>query len=158
MTIRNFSKDPTPFNLYIKKYGASFAHLHHYCYALNDEYEADSISDPIRRHHRLAKDAIGDLDYVLSNNKDPNFFFLPEIYTAKARILFKLDDPKNALIWLRKAIDARPSYAPAYARLSDYYVAQGMKEEAIKILNQGIARSKRSDMLKQRLNKLLSQD
>lgn len=157
MLIRDFSQDPTPWEVYLKKYGKSWTHLHHYCWALNGENHAASISNPDRRYDKL-RYALGDIDYVLSNNKDPNFYFLPEIYTSRARILFKLDDPDNAVIWLKKAIDLRPSYVPAYARLSDYYVDRGETEEAVKILNQGIARSQRSEMLKRRLSEIQHKD
>jgi tetratricopeptide (TPR) repeat protein len=157
MMIRKLSQDPIPWDVYLKKYGESWMHLHHYCWALNAENHAVSISNTDRRRDKL-RYAIGDIDYVLSNNKDPNFYFLPEIYTSKARILFKLDDSDNAVIWLKKAIDLKPSYVPAYARLSDYYVDRGEIDEAIKILNQGIARNKRSDMLTRRLREIQSKD
>ena len=137
---------------YIKRYGPAYHDLHHYCWALNTENRV-SITNPSDGKFWLGQ-AIGDIDYVLKANKDPKFVFLPEIYTTKARILFKLDKAADAVPWLEKAIKTNPNYIPAYARLSDYYVEKGDTAEAIKILNLGIARSKKSDMLSRRLKAL----
>ena len=152
--VREISQDPTPISVYIAKYGEGYNHLHHYCWALNTEHRV-SRDNPSDGKFWLSN-AIGDIDYVLRNNRDPHFIFLPEIYTSKARILFKLDQGSDAVQWLQKAIATRPDYVPAYARLSDYYANQGNKAEAIKILKQGIARSKRSQMLQRKLSELES--
>jgi tetratricopeptide (TPR) repeat protein len=151
--IRDVSGDPVPIEEYMKRYGRSYHHLHHYCWALNTENKV-AITNPHDWKFQLDFVAMGDINYVLSQNKDPKFAFLPEIYTTKARILFKLDKAADAVPWLKKAIEANPKYLPAYARLSDYYAEKGDKAEAIKILNQGIAHSKHSDMLSRRLKEL----
>lgn len=150
--IRKISGDPVPIEEYVKRYGFSYTHLHHYCWALNAENRI-AITNPDDWKFQLGV-AIGDIDYVLSRNDDPDFVFLPEIYTSRARMLFKLDQPADAIIWLKKAIAKNPNYTPAFARLSDYYAEQGNTEEAIKILNLGIANGKKSDMLSRRLKEL----
>ncbi|PQJ96199.1 hypothetical protein CXB77_10435 [Chromatium okenii] len=154
--IREISGDPVPIEEYIKRYGLGYNHLHHYCWALNSENNAVYMSDRDLAHSKIFH-AISDIDYVLRNNHDPKFFFLPEIYVSKARILFKLNQPDDAVPWLKKAIALRPNYSPAYARISDYYVEKGDKAEAVKILKQGIAKSNKSDMLIHRLRELESQ-
>lgn len=154
--IREISQDPTPFEVYVAKYGPGFKHLHHYCWALTTEHRV-ARENPKDGKFWLQQ-AIVDIDYVIRENRDPNFFFLPEIYTSKARIIFKLDQPSDAVQWLQKAIEIRSDYVPAYARLSDYYADQGNNAQAIKILKQGIARSKRSQMLQRRLNELESKN
>lgn len=154
--IREVSGDPVPIGEHIKRYGTGYNHLHHYCWALNTENRV-AISNPYDGKFWL-RNAIGDIDYVLRNNHDPKFFCLPEIYVSKARILFKLDQPEDAVPWLKKAIALRPNYSPAYARLSDYYVEKGDKAEAVKILKQGIAKSSKSDMLIRRLRELEAQN
>lgn len=138
---------------YIKRYGPAYHDMHHYCWALNTENKI-AITNPPDSKFQLGTVVMSDIDYVLRQNKDPKFVFLPEIYTTKARILFKLDKAEDAVPWLIKAIETNPNYTPAYARLSDYYAEQGKTAEAIKILNQGIARTKRSDMLVRRLKEL----
>jgi len=154
--IREISNDPVPIETYVKRYGKGYNHLHHYCWSLNQEYQAQEMLD-----HQFAKSwlegAIGGINYVLRNNHDPKFFCLHEIYVSKARILFKLNQPDDAVPWLKKAIALRPNYSPAYARLSDYYVEKGDKAEAVKIIKQGIAKSNKSDMLIHRLRELESQ-
>ncbi|WP_200335714.1 tetratricopeptide repeat protein [Thiocystis violacea] len=150
--IRDISQDPTPIDVYIKKYGWAYSHLHHYCWALNEENRI-SIARPPDGKFWLGE-AIKDIDYVLNQNRNPKFIFLPEMYTTKARILFKLDKPLDAVLWLKKAIEANPRYVPAYSRLSDYYLDQGNTAEAIKILEQGISRSQQSAILQRKLREL----
>ncbi|MBK1642405.1 hypothetical protein CKO12_11060 [Chromatium okenii] len=147
--VRAISQDPTPMSVYIERYGPTYNHLHHYCWALNTENDISQRHPPDGRF--WLGTAISNIDYVLHNNNDPKFIFLPEIYVAKARILFKMDQANDAVPWLEKAITLRPNYSPAYARLSDYYLEKGNKEKAIKILQQGISRSKTSEMLTRRL-------
>jgi tetratricopeptide (TPR) repeat protein len=151
--IREISRDPIPISTYIQKYGPGYNHLHHYCWSLNQEYQAHSISDRAIARSWL-RSAIGGIDYVLRNNHDPSFVFLPDIYVTRARILFQLEDDPNAVSALKKAIELRPSYVPAYSRLSDYYVEKGNTSEAVRILKQGIAKSKKSDMLTRKLREL----
>lgn len=153
--IREISGDPIPIATYIKKYGDGYNHLHHYCWSLNQEYQAQSMSDRAIARSWL-ESAIGGIDYVLRNNKDEKFIFLPEIYATKARILFQLEKKSDAVIALKKAIELRPAYTPAYARLSDYYAEIGETTEAVKILKEGIAHSKKADMLNRRLKDLES--
>lgn len=153
--IREISQDPTPITTYVAKYGEGYNHLHHYCWSLNQEYKAAFMRDRALARSELVS-AIGGIDYVLRNNHDPKFFFLPEIYASKARILFQLDQPSDAVTWLRKAIELNPGYVSAYARLSDYYVYQGDETYAIKILKEGISKCHQSDTLKRRLKELES--
>jgi tetratricopeptide (TPR) repeat protein len=154
--IREISQEPSyKVQEYYAKYGPTYNHLHHYCWALNTENRV-SIQNPRDGKFWLGT-AIGDIDYVLHQNHDPKFILLPEIYTSKARILFKIDQAADAIPWLQKAIATRPDYVPAYARLSDYYAERGDTAEAIKILKQGIAKSKKADMLNRRLGELQKQ-
>jgi len=154
--IRAISQDPTPMSVYIERYGYVYTHLHHYCWALNTE-NSIAMNNPKNGHFWLGT-AISNIDYVLKNNQDHKFVLLPEIYVSKARIFFKMDQPDDAVPWLKKAIALRPNYSPAYARLSDYYVEKGDKAEAVKILKQGIAKSNKSDMLIHRLREIESQN
>ncbi|WP_200158413.1 hypothetical protein [Allochromatium vinosum] len=94
LLIRDISHDPTPCSMY-EKFGPTFGHLHHYCWALNTENHV-TRENPSDGQFWL-RTAIGDIDYVIKQNRDPNFILLPEIYTSKARILFKLDQPSDAI-------------------------------------------------------------
>jgi predicted Zn-dependent protease len=142
MFLREISGDTVPFQRRIEEFGPTFFHMHHYCWALDEEYKGQF------------KVALGDTNYVLNNNKDPNFFLLPEIYTTKARILFRLREDKAAAKALEKAIDCKPDYVPAITRLSDYYAEIGVTAKAIEILQSGLAHAPNSTSLQQRLTEL----
>lgn len=154
MSIRDLGSDPSLPSLeeFIRRYGQTFKHMHHYCWALNSEYEAEHMTDPAHRRSELGT-ALGGVDYVLER-ADPKFFLLPEMYLTRARILFKMDQSMDAVQWIEKSIALKPDNPPAYARLSDYYADQGNIEAAITTLKQGIARCKRVEMLTRRLKEL----
>lgn len=154
--IRKVSKVPqSVINAYYAKYGPTFHHMHHYCWALNGERKAMRMTTGNEMFIKsVLGSAIGDIDYVLRHIPNQNYVLLPTIYTSKARILFKLGRTDEAVDILKKTIKIRKNYVPAYARLSDYYVRKGDTNEAIKILKQGIARSKHSNMLTRRLKRL----
>lgn len=150
--IRQLSNDPTPISQYVEIYGHSFYHLHHYCWALNAENKANMMSDKSIRGGELYN-ALGDIKYVLVN-ADPDFILLPEIYNSQARILFSLHRDGEAVIALEKAIELKPGYVPAVARLSDYYVKIGDNAKAIKTLKTGIDNTENAGGLIKKLAKL----
>ena len=153
-SVRVVSQDKTPFEEYIKKYGDSYRHLHHYCWALLSEKIA--FQNPNNAKFQLMK-AIGDINYVLENNHDPKFIFLPEMYVAKARMYFKLDNNVEAVLNLKKAIEAKPDYVPAITRLADHYIFDGDIQEAVKIIKTGITYSPNSNTLKKKLAELIEE-
>lgn len=133
--IRDISGDTTPYSTYLQMYGADFQHLHHYCWALNTE-------NKFRRKPSLyfgyLSEAIGDLNYVLSQSKDPNFIFIPEVHLAKARIYLLLKQKEKAVASAYEAIAKKPNYVSAYTYLSDLYEDSGNKANAIKVLKSGL--------------------
>ncbi len=147
--IRQLSNDPMPMEQYVAIYGHSFYHLHHYCWALNAENKSHMIFDKRVREGELFF-ALGDIKYVLTN-ADPDFVLLPDIYNSQARILFSLHRDGEAVIALEKAIELKPGYAPAVARLSDYFVKIGDKAKAIKTLEVGINNAKNAGGLIKKL-------
>lgn len=150
--IREISRDPVPIEEYQARYGFSYSHMHHYCWALNSENKANSILDPAQRKSKLFY-ALGDIDYVL-RNASPNFVFLPEVYTGKARILFQLHQDAEAVSALRQALELKPAYWPASLRLSDYHKRQGEIENARKILEKALEHTPNSKILNKRLAEL----
>ena len=116
----------------IKLYGDEYRHLHHYCYALNAENKALGILDKTQRGYVLGP-AIGDADYIIARSR-PTFILLPEMYTGKGRILFKLGRAPEAVGSLYKALQIKPDYAPAALQLSRYFERQGERAKAIAIL------------------------
>ncbi len=134
--LRDISKDPIPLNQYMQMYGESYGHLHHYCNALNTENQAHMMFSKYDHDVALGS-ALQDIQYVLKNSS-PDFIFLPDIYNSQARILFELHRDSEAVLSLEKAIELKPGYVPAIARLSDYFVHIGDREKAIKTLETGI--------------------
>ncbi len=150
--VRNISRDPKPIQEYLAIYGKSYYHMHHYCWALNAEYKASRILDKGPRESVLSY-AVLDIQYSLDRT-EPGFVFLPDMYTAKARILFKLHRDDEAVIALTKAIEAKPDYVFAIARLSDYFANKGDKAQAIKILEEGIDHTEHAATLIRKLEEL----
>lgn len=130
------SGDKTPSSEYMRIYGVTFSHLHHYCWALNEENHAMLIRDKILKDSGL-RNALGDIQYVL-DRADPTFILMPEILNSKARILNQLGRHGEAVTALTQAINANPSYIPTYTQLSDIYEAINLKEKAIAILQDGL--------------------
>jgi len=139
---------PTLSNHYRKTY----VHLHHYCWALNSENKSATMPD--REYGQsLLRYAIGDIDYVLER-AEPGFKLLPEIYSTKARILFKLQKDADARSALQQAIKANPKYVPAYSRLSDSLADAGDKDSAMEVLKKGIQQAGPKKPLTDRLKLL----
>ncbi|MBU6995349.1 tetratricopeptide repeat protein [Ferrovum myxofaciens] len=147
--IRTISQDPTPIEQYEEIYGKSYHNLHHYCWALNSENKASMMSSRYLRESKLSY-ALADIKYVLDRS-EPGFVFLPDIYNSQARILFSLHRDGEAVMALEKAIETKPDYVPAIARLSDYYVHIGNKGKAIKTLETGIENTENADALIKKL-------
>lgn len=150
--IRNISKDPKPLEQYYAMYGMSYSHFHHYCWALNTENNAWKTSDSYLRKSKLGY-ALKDLQYSLDRS-DKSFVFLPDIYNTKARLLFSLGRDAEAVLALHKAIEIKPDFVTAIARLSDYYVDHGNKARAIQTLETGIDNSEKAGTLIKKLKKL----
>ncbi|MBI1285826.1 MAG: hypothetical protein GC183_16090 [Thiobacillus sp.] len=152
--LRQISKLPkSAVDNYYKTYGETYHHLHHYCWALMSEYNAFKILEAGPRSNKL-KEAIGDIDYVLNKNPPATFPPLAEIYTTRARILFKLDRPGEAAADLVRATSLKPVYQPAYTQLSDYYLKIGQKDKAVAILEEGVANDPSPTSLLRKLEKL----
>ncbi len=150
--IREVSHDPVPISQYVDVYGESFMHLHHYCWALNSENKANAMFNK-RDHDAKLNGALGDMKYILTN-ASPDFILLPDIYNSQARMLFELRRDSEAVLSLEKAIELKPGYVPAVARLSDYFVSIGDKEKAIQTLKNGIDNTENANFLISKLAKL----
>jgi len=150
--IRDVSKDPKSVQEYVTTYGKPFIHLHHYCWALNWEKKAWRSNARGQRDWNLER-ALGDIKYVLDRS-DEGFVLLPEIYSTQARILSTLNRDPLAIVALQNAIKVKPDYAPAYVKLSEYYVQANNKTQAIKVLEQGIDHIEKPATLIKQLAKL----
>ncbi|MBS3955279.1 MAG: bacterial transcriptional activator domain-containing protein [Methylomicrobium sp.] len=121
-------------------------HNHHFCHAMKD------------MGRRKYSEAIKNFDYVITNSGDPNKL-TPDFYPLlaanrlyRAEALVKLGKP-GALEDYKEAIRLRPKYIQAYAKLADYYINNGMKDEAIKTIESGLKQDPKSKGLHRRLKK-----
>jgi tetratricopeptide (TPR) repeat protein len=138
---------------YYKVYGETYHHLHHYCWALMSEFNANRILEKGPRNNKLNQ-ALGDIQYVLNKNPPNSFPPLADIYASRARILLKLGRQGEAVADLIRAIDLQPDNQRTYAQLSDYYLDSGRKDKAIEILEQGVAHHESPTILLRRLERL----
>ena len=76
----------------------------------------------------------------------------------KAEALGKLGKTGPALQEYNKAIQLNPKYHQAYARLSDFYLKLGMKQDALDTVNMGLKFSPNSKGLRNRLRKLTAEN
>jgi len=133
--------------------GGTFNHMHHYCWGLMDVYRATLFDrDAQSRRHDLFA-SIGEFDYVIKQAPD-DFRYMPDILTKKAESLILLDRGPEAVGELRRAIDIKPSYSPAYAALSDYYKDTGDPKRAREWLQKGLEASPDAKALSRRLAEL----
>lgn len=130
--------DPKPFQEYLALYGEAFNHLHHYCWALNQENHMDKLGSAGR--NALYGPILGNFQYILGKAPD-GFALLPEIYLSKARILFKYNHSAEAVEALLKLIQLKPAYAQTYAQLGDYYQRKNERASAIKWYEQGLTQT-----------------
>lgn len=134
--VREISRDPRSKNDYAQIYGFEYIYFHHYCWALNSENIATMIADKFLRESKLQY-AIGDLDFSINRSRD-TFVFMPDMLTAKARILGKLGRNGEAIAILYKLIRIKSNYAPAYRDISSFYEKLGAKDKALGTLEDGL--------------------
>lgn len=130
----------------------NFAHMHHYCWALENTNRALYERTKVERDRRLGE-SLGDLGYVIARVR-PDFVLLPEILTKRAENLISLGRATQALPDLLRAIELRPDYWPPYATLSDHYKQLGDVASARSWLEKGLAASPQAKPLETRLRNL----
>jgi tetratricopeptide (TPR) repeat protein len=134
-------------------YGPTFVATHHYCWAMLAMLRASRAADPHERAIHLST-VLGDLSYVIDNSPK-TLVLLPEIYVKRGD--FMRSNKKNEAAAIKdyyQAIQMKPSYAPAYLRLSDVYKKLGNIEEAKKILKQGLVVAPNTKSLQRKLSEL----
>ena len=135
-------------------FGEALIHIHHYCGGIYAEKKARIATDKGVRE-RLLGEVIHQMGYV-SNHCNEHCVLYPELQTRWAWALGESGQVGEAIKHYQLAIQAKPKYTPAYARLSELYLELKKPEEARKILQQGLTASPKSSMLKRRLEELAS--
>lgn len=134
--------------------GPIFEDIHHYCAALNHfnrYYKSSTAAD--RQFH--VQNAISNIDYVLGriNPTQPKDVVVPEIHFLKGKVLMLARDSKSAGEFLQ-AIQLKPGYVDPYVALADFYFKTGMKQDALKILEEGLRQVPTSRGLARRYKEL----
>lgn len=126
------------FGHWSKVIGPSFIDVHHYCDALayvNRYYKSRGAVD----RQWFLQGAISNIDYMFSHVKpnQPRNILLPEIHFTKGKVLVLAKDYKAGEEFLQ-AIQLKPDYVDPYAALADFYLSVGKKQDALKILEEGL--------------------
>ena len=122
---------------------------HHFCHGMKLIIRGD------KGDKSAYETAINEFDYVeghassISENE-----LLDSVSLYKAEALGKLGKTGPAIAEYNKAIQLNNKYHQAYARLADYYLTLGMKQDAIDTIKIGLRFSPESKGLKNRLHKL----
>lgn len=139
---------------YEKVFGGAWPHLHHYCFGLDDVFEASSIEDDAQRKSMYAV-AITEFDYVLQRSSD-RFVLKPEIYVEKAAAQEMVGEMIGAVDSYTRAIDLNSDYEPAYIGLSHYFEDMGDPHQARTIVEAALKQLPASDTLRERRDELIS--
>jgi tetratricopeptide (TPR) repeat protein len=117
--------------------GPVFEALHHYCWGLMRTHRGLFLARDKQVRIYYLRSAIEDYNYVLVR-ASPQFPLLPEILTKKGENLALLQDA-SAATELRRAIEIKPDYWPAYAALSDFYKNLGHVAKSREVLEEGLS-------------------
>ncbi len=126
---------------------------HHFCHGMKSIIRGD------QGNKKEYENAVGEFDYVLGRSStlsQNELLDSANLYRAEA--LGKLGRTGPALIAYNKAIQLNPKYHQAYARLADFYLKLGMKQDALDTVNVGLKFSPNSKGLRNRLRKLTAEN
>jgi hypothetical protein len=131
-------------------------HLHHYCYGLINKNRYFNGRTPQERRDFL-NETIGEIDYVLVNSpKEWPYFH--QLFFEQAEMFFLAGDLQKALLKANNSLNHRPTFDKAHALISDIYVKQGKKEQAIQQLHRGLEADPSSKRLLRSLRDLNPKD
>lgn len=124
---------------WVQVLGPSFNDVHHYCEALvhlNRYYKSHNTED----RKFFLQNTIGNIDYMFSHAlpTQPRNVLLPEMHFTKGKVLIIAGRDFEAAREFLQAIQLKPDYTDPYAALADYYSKVGKKQDALKILEEGL--------------------
>jgi len=131
-----------------KLLGPDYAHLHHYCEALQFLNKSYLEHDPDKRKFYYSV-AISNIEYM-ERNASKNFVLNPQIAVTKGDILHKMGNNSAAISEYKKAIKYKKNYPSPYAKIFDIYMKLGDKTKAGNALKMGLKYNPNSKMLKRR--------
>jgi tetratricopeptide (TPR) repeat protein len=130
----------------------TFESPHHFCSGMAEIIRGDQGDKKSYNY------AIQEFDYVLGRSTSlSQNELMDSAHLYKAEALGKLGQSAPALQEYNKAIQLNPKYHQAYARLADFYLKLGMKQDALDTVNVGLKFSPNSKGLRNRLRKLTAE-
>ena len=144
LSIGNFREDAKSLKQNISMPGE---HTQHFCHGMKSLIRGD------RGDKKSYETAISEFEYVQEHSTSQHEL-MDSVSLYKAEALGKLGKTGPAITEYNKAIQLNNKYHQAYARLADYFLTQGMKQDAIETIKMGLRYSPESKGLKNRLHKL----
>lgn len=127
--------------------GKTFWHMHHYCRGLIKRNRAMKAGMRIEERRELIRSALGEYEYVLSNNKEADFILLPEIYTRVGEANILISNPSAAEQAFAKARQIKPDYWPAYSHWAEYLIQKDKRAEAKQLVKSGLEQAPNAKVL-----------
>jgi len=144
LSIGNFEDDAKSLKRDIKMPGE---HTQHFCHGMKSLIRGD------RGDKSQYQTAVSEFEYVQEHSTSQHEL-MDSVSLYKAEALGKLGKTGPAITEYNKAIQLNNKYHQAYARLADFYLTLGMKQDAIDTIKIGLRFSPESKGLKNRLHKL----
>ena len=135
--------------------GPIIYHLHHYCFALVALGRHYRSGNPVDRGFFL-QEAEDNINYM-TRITDPaveNSALMPEIYLTKGKVLTLEHRDAEAANAFLHAIQLKPDYADPYAAMADFYIRIENKQDALRILQEGLHQIPTSKSLARRYQEL----
>ncbi len=137
-------------NIWGKKLGPNFIHVHHFCFGLHKMQKAQFIINKKERDHAL-QNAISEMVYV-QEHASKSFILQTQVSYYIGQMYELMGNSSKAIGYYIQSIKLNPKPALAYAALSEIYRKQNNISEAKKVLKLGLKYSPNS----KKLNKLIS--
>jgi tetratricopeptide (TPR) repeat protein len=143
-------EDKTPAWLaWRQRLGRGWIHIHHYCAGLN------AINYARLGNTGALTEALKQMQYM-HNQAGDGWPLAAEVWVTEADVYLMKKEPHLALPAARKAIELKPDYIQAYAKMSEAYAAMGDTAKAIETLQAGLKKKPDSRWLKGKLERLQS--
>ena len=123
--------------------------LHHYCQELNIVNRANRTVDRETRDDLLRK-ALVSMRRFVNEQVQPDFILRHEVYYHMGGLEERLGNTQSAIAALTTSIKLNKKYASSYMALSDIYKAHGERDQALRIVEMGLAHLPKSKGLSRR--------
>lgn len=127
--------------------GSDFRHVHHYCLALVALRRSEKTTERNNRSHYL-RSAIADCGYVV-NAVQPTFTLLPEVLVARGTAYSRLGQSREANADFTTAQKLAPTRVITYVQWAGALMSQGMKADAMSVVEEGLRHIPHSPALRQ---------